>query len=144
MILGREQARWGLWRGLKHYEEKIYTVATRIKPWLESLEFLLFCIKTGYFFHNSFFRRFPFLFLCAFMKSRPWCIPVVETPDVVDRGQPREWRWRRYVELTFSWFRVSGQASTSQQSISHLKLLILIALNPPRGSELHMWSSLWE
>lgn len=47
------------------------------------------------------------------------------------------------VKISFdSW--VSGQAPTSQQSLSHLKLFILIALNPPRCSELHMWSSLWE
>lgn len=109
---------------------------------MDSLEFLLYCVKSEYFLHNSCFIACYFYFFgtfYAFMKLH--CCTGI---DVVGGETPWQWRWRRYVELLYLIFECPVRPPHHNNPSHIWNSFILIALNPPRCSELHMWSRLWE
>lgn len=137
MLLTQEQPWWG-----HGGTEKSYTVDIRIKPWMLSLEFLRYCVKSEHFFHNYSFIACSLYFFgtfCACMKSHS-CADI----GVVVGESPWQWRWRRYVELLYLIFECPVRPPHHNNPSHIWNSFILIALNPPRCSELHMWSSLWE
>lgn len=54
--------------GLKNLKKKNVTVDIRIKAWMDSLEFLLYCVKSEYF---SFCITFHFYLLCIYEVATP-------------------------------------------------------------------------
>lgn len=96
---------------------KNYTVDIGRKAWMNSLEFLLYCLKFEYF--NSSLISCNFYF---FLSLSIYEVALLHRHRCGGRGKPRGSgdggdTWRNWFD-----FWVSGQAPASLQSFSHVKL----------------------